>query len=926
MGLTQGVVASILKHSRSTKSLIRMNRANLRLTHCKKLWRLRGGGTRGDIDVFTHRYAYFVDWSAGGLSHCGGEPEFVRRAAQPSIVEGAAGFSAADLGDDHGCVIRGDGKIYCWGSNGSGQLGLGSATPSTQATLKLASVTASFVYPISVAAGGNHSCAVDINGVAQCWGDGHFGQLGNGGTSDALSPVVFQIPSGRRARQISAGFHFTCALLDDTTVVCAGDNGRGQLGDGTTTNSSTPVAVKVTSASNLDQVVEITTGDFHACARVASGHVYCWGSALANASSGDLSFATGTPGSGFRSISASGGTSCGVTAAGAVSCWGDNSFGQLGDGTTTSRSTPATVSGVTQTVSVGVGVFHVCASDAGGALRCWGNNNNGQVGNGSTSSTPVTAPATVGFGSNAVLGVLGGLSHTCALSAEGLHCWGADGQGQLGNGTTLTADQTAPSLALLPPFVDSVQIAPFTFANVETASTFQRGRILDVGLNHSCMVVPAGSFVNVAGSATSDGPSASRVGTTGVACWGQNSFGQLGTGTNTTQTRPRFVTGLPAGPKAVATGANHSCALFANGTVRCWGANTYGQLGDGTTTHRSTPVEVAGLSNVIAITAGDEHTCALLADGKMRCWGRQDDFRLGRGEFLTGGVSPTGAQSSPLTVRRCSCGCDCDDGGTSHSNWESQLADADQFVAISAGGAYTCALRVDGTGWCWGRNTRGQAGRPGRVGGELLPLDYDVVRFAKSVELEGAAVALTSISAGDAHTCSMSVWSSVLCWGDNTSYQTYPSAPTTAQECRGSGQNAFCRAMSNDARIWKPHAVAAGGDTSCVLTNTESSFSVARCWGANGDAQAGAPETSSNVVSPQSIGRNFIPFDDTTFSILPDRFTRVVPSTRRSCALEWTGEVRCWGLSSESHGELGRGTLSSSEISDRSSELVVDLQ
>lgn len=89
------------------------------------------------------------------------------RAAQRSTVEGAAGFSGADLGDDHGCVIRGDGKIYCWGSNGAGQLGLGSATPGSQPTLSLATVTASFVYPISVAAGGNHSCAVDINGTAQ---------------------------------------------------------------------------------------------------------------------------------------------------------------------------------------------------------------------------------------------------------------------------------------------------------------------------------------------------------------------------------------------------------------------------------------------------------------------------------------------------------------------------------------------------------------------------------------------------------------------------------------------------------------------------------------------------------------------------------------------------------------------------------------
>lgn len=747
--------------------------------------------------------------------------------------------------------------------------------------------------------------------------------------------MVFQIPSGRRARQISAGYHFTCALLDDATVVCAGQNNRGQLGNGTTTSSSTPVLVKVAAGTTLGSVVEITTGDEHACARLSSGFVQCWGSSLANAASADLPFATGTPGSGFRAISASGGTSCGVTASGAASCWGNNSFGQLGDGTTTSRATPVTVSGVTDTASLGVGVFHVCASDASGVLRCWGNNSSGQVGNGTTSS-PVIVPTPVGFGGNPVLGVLGGLSHTCALSADGLFCWGADGQGQLGNGTVLTGNQTTPTLAQLPPYVDSVQIAPFTFANVETASTFQRGRILDVGLNHSCMVVPAGSFVNVPGSASTAGPSATRVATTGVACWGQNSFGQLGTGTNLTQPRPRFVAGLPAGPKAVATGSNHSCALFANGTVRCWGDNSFGQLGDGTQTNRNTPVLVQGLTNVLAITAGDEHTCALLANGTMRCWGRRDDFRLGRGEYLTGGISPTGAQTSPQTVRRCTCTnfCDCDDGGTTQFNWESLLSDADQFVSVSAGGAHTCALRVDGTSWCWGRNTRGQAGRRGRSGGELLPLDYDAVRFAKRVEFDGPFVhELTTVSAGSAHTCAMSAGSAVLCWGENLNFQTSAFAPTAAQECRGTGQNAFCRATV-DVRIAGPHAVAAGGNTTCALTNTESWFSVARCWGANVDGQAGARfdnnQRPSSVSSPQTIGVH-PPFDSGAgFTLSPvtpviDQFVRVVPSTRRSCALAWNGQVHCWGMDSMNNSELGRGALVGVNSFSPSAAQVLDL-
>lgn len=832
-------------------------------------------------------------------------------------------------------MIRGDGKIYCWGSNGRGQLGLGSATPGSQPSLKLATVTASFVYPISVAAGGDHSCAVDINGTAQCWGAGSSGQLGNANNTDQLSPVVFQVPAGRRVRQVSAGYQFTCALLDDTTVACAGDNSRGQLGNNSTTSSSTPVLVQMSAAGALDHVVEITTGDFHVCARIANGSVWCWGAAQANATTTDQLRAVASVGNGYRSISASGTTTCGVTSSGGLNCWGNNAFGQLGDGTTTSRATPQAVSALSNVVSVGVGVYHTCATNAGGELRCWGNNSSGQIGNG-TNSSPVLLPSIVSFSGNAVLGSLGGLSHSCALTSDGLFCWGSDGNGELGNGTTLTGNQTTPTLAELPPFTDLQQIAPFTFANVDTASTFQRGRILEVGLNHTCMVVPAGSFVNVAGSSTLDGPSPNRVATTGVACWGQNSFGQLGTGNTTTQIRPRFVTGLPAGPKAVAAGANHSCALFANGTVRCWGRNNFGQLGDGTTADRNTPVEVsvagAVLANVIAITAGDEHTCALLANGTMQCWGRRDDFRLGRGEYLTNGVSPSGSQTTPQTVRRCSCTeyCSCDDPmSNSYSNWESQLSTADGFVAISAGGAHTCALNVDGYAWCWGRNTRGQVGRRGRdVGPEAVANDYDYVRFAKRIEFDQSPQSITSISAGNEHTCAMGIGRVALCWGQNTNYQTFPAVPTAAQTCRGTGQNAFCAAVSNAVRGTTPFAVAAGGDTTCELTNTESSFSIARCWGANADAQAGARYGNEtfppSVIVAQTIGQHpagdqdaGIEFDAGPVSATIDTFARIVPSSHRTCGLTWSGNVKCWGRRNQSNDELGRGQMRTAPGFDR---------
>lgn len=857
----------------------------------------------------------------GGLARCGAS-DSVGRAVQRNTLEGAAGFVGADVGDDHGCVIRGDGMIFCWGNNNFGQLGLGSTSPSTQPTLAQASATGSLIYPISVAAGGNHSCAVDINGTVQCWGANSNGQLGNGNTTDQLAPVVFQIPSGRRARQVSAGYTFTCALLDDNTVWCAGAGSSGQLGNNSTSSSSTPVQVQLsgTGTSYLENVVEITTGDFHACALATDGYAYCWGAAMGNGSTNQETRAVYAANSPLlRSISAAGTTTCGVTAGGEVTCWGANADGELGDGTTTSRATAATVSNLTNIAAVGVGVFHACAVKADGTLTCWGKNGNGQVGNGTTSS-PVTSPAAVSFSSNPVLGVLGGFAHTCALSASGLYCWGSDSAGQLGNGTTLTGNQTTPTLATLPPYQDL--IAPYTF--VDTASTFQRGRILDVGANHTCMVVPAGSFVNVSSSATSDGASSSRVSTASVACWGQNGYGQLGTGNTTPHNRPRWVSGLPAGPKAVATGANHSCALIADGTVRCWGRNNVGQLGDGTTTDRTSSVQVSGVSYAIAIAAGDEHTCALIADGSIKCWGKADDHRLGNGEFVTGGAPPTGARTSPQTVRRCSCtnDCNCDSGS---GPWDGSLTTADANIAITAGGAHTCAIRADGTAWCWGRNTMGQIGRVGDISGGTN-LDVDYVRFAKRVEFGSVSTylqRLLSISAGSEHTCGVNAYGTAYCWGRDDNQQVSTTFPTGSSVCRWNGSTAvdvWCTPVDNSGRLSGVHAVSAGGDTTCALRNTATSYSEAFCWGQNADRQAGSTSTTYQQTAQQIVSS----FTPDPVPVL-DRFVRIVTSNSRSCGLEWNGAVRCWGLTNTGFGELGRGANASSITKDPEAKAVVDL-
>jgi alpha-tubulin suppressor-like RCC1 family protein len=368
----------------------------------------------------------------------------------------------------------------------------------------------------------------------------------------ALGLLSPRVASCLPATQVVAGSAHTCVLNAAGSVLCWGDNTSGQLGDGTTIARRTPTQVSGLTSG----VVALAAGNSHTCAVTKAGALQCWGRNFEGQLGDGTTAASLTPvtvtglSSGVAAVTAGNSHTCVVTTAGSVQCWGYNAYGQVGDGSGENQSTPVTVGGITTAVaSVTAGDFHTCALTTAGAVWCWGENGTSQLGDGTTDDQTTPVPV-VGL-ATVIVAVTAGTGHTCVLTLAGaVQCWGFNGNGQLGDGTT-TAQAT--------PIVASGHSS-------EVAS-------VEIGGSLSCVV------------------------TTGRAarCWGANGLGQLGDGTTTQRLTSVAVVGLDAGVSSIDVGSYHACALTTGGAVRCWGYNGSGQLGDGTTTNRNSPVAVGTL-------------------------------------------------------------------------------------------------------------------------------------------------------------------------------------------------------------------------------------------------------------------------------------------------------------------------------------------
>ena len=334
----------------------------------------------------------------------------------------------------------------------------------------------------------------------------------------------------------------------------------------------------------------------HSCAVVTGGVVSCWGENT-NGELGDSTTQNRTTPVvarnlvGAESVAAGDHHTCAVTISGTVSCWGQNTAGQIGDGTTTLRKVPTAVSGVTNAKQVAAGLSHSCAVLTTGRIDCWGQNTYGQLGDGSNTSRS-TFVEVQGI-TNAVW-VSAGNTYSCAALATGsVQCWGGNASGQLGNNDTTNT------------------VTPVAVAGLSTAVAVASGS------KSSCATLSDGT----------------------VACWGDNSSQQLGDGTSTTRKVPVPVSGL-TGARMAAVGDNHACASLLSGSMKCWGENINGKLGDGTTNNAATPVGVTGITTGLVPAASDQNSCVRLTDSTIKCWGLNSTGQVGDGT-TTNRLTPT---------------------------------------------------------------------------------------------------------------------------------------------------------------------------------------------------------------------------------------------------------------------------------------------
>jgi cysteine-rich repeat protein len=735
--------------------------------HLVRCW---GKGTNGQLGQSSRRDVGDDEPAFADGVHIGGP-----------VKQVAAGW-------EHTCVLLESGNVRCWGRGELGRPGYGNTDDIGDNEAPAAAGDVSVGGPVKqLAAFGEHTCALLETGAVRCWGWNEYSQLGYGhwqNIGDDEEPwVAGDIDVGGPVKQLAVGAVHTCALLERGAVRCWGWARDGQLGYGNEEiigDDEVPAAAGDVEVGGL--VKQLAAGAWHTCALLETGTVRCWGNGWYGqlgypntdwigddevpAAAGDVDL--GHP---VKQITAGKYHTCALLETGAVRCWGDSYYGQLGYGNTDTigdDEAPAVAGDVKiggTVKQLAAGGLHTCALLDTGTVRCWGLGEDGQLGYGNTESigdneVPAAAGDVKVGGPIKQLAAGGG--HTCALMETGtVRCWGWGKHGQLGYGHTENIGDRSHPASLFGVDLGGV-VAQLAAGANHTCALKMTGAVYCWGSGQHGQLgyastksigddedpaasgnVEVGEPVKQIAAGHSHTCALSRAGA--VRCWGRAQEGQLGYGHTVNigdNEHPEAAGDVQLGGSAVqiAAGAWHTCALLEKGTVRCWGSGAQGQLGYGTLSTSvigddETPAAIGDVNvggPVKQLVAGGFHTCALLESGDVRCWGSGEYGELGQGS-----TEAIGDDEDPATVPPVPLG--------------------GQVRQLAAGGSHTCALLETGAVRCWGRGMEGQLGygNTASIGDDELP--------TTDVNVGGGSV--IAIAAGWEHTCAFLEGGAIRCWG-----------------------------------------------------------------------------------------------------------------------------------------------------------------
>jgi alpha-tubulin suppressor-like RCC1 family protein len=705
-------------------------------------------------------------------------------------------LNTLSLSDFHSCKVGPESYVQCSGNNANfavsesiEQIRSSFAAVSARAQPKI----------VSVATGLYHSCVLTESHQIYCWGDNAHGQLGSGNRTTLLpwAGSEISIPSVQRPIAIAAGDDHSCALLEDFTYSCWGSNRSGQIGSGTIgSDQLTPAQPR--SLPNDELAVMIRAGANHTCVLSGNGKSFCWGQngfgQLGNGQSFDTTAPQLPSGTGqikFKTIAASGRTSCAMTLVGQLQCWGDNTHGQISSEALLSLRMPVATS-IDAVSEFALGSAHLCrirSSDR--RMSCAGNNFQGELGNGTTINAPIAPVSEVNQIIPGSFQIIGGTRSNCLKNGNTMHCWGDNQVGQLGMGRI--------SGGTLKPSMISALVTDSTSAVVR----------LSAGENHRCALHEDGK----------------------LGCWGKSDGWQLGVSNDGNRAKFREVFSDVINSKrivAVESGRAHNCAVYDNRSeVVCWGANDGGQSNPFAASNNAvgpTVLQFAGIAPIADVSLGSTHSCILTNDGSAYCWGANFGRRLIANNprpIMSADLHNLGTGIKQIQSNQTRA-CTLSNAGIVDC-WGAIARDGSalpKMKQIAVGDQHICALDESSKLWCGGSNQHGQQGN-GSVGGTVSPLP---VRVATS-----AFRTIVAVKAGKNFTCIQDSMGLLSCWGSNASGQLGIGNTYGVLTPDGSEIN-FGNILGAQLQDFLP-----GYNDSCVITSRG-----VFCWGKNSDGQLGA--------------------------------------------------------------------------------------